>query len=168
MGRGGACGGFRKEVTLERKVSIRNLAEMACANLSRGGANVHFPNVHFVLCSLFSARFLALTTLRPPSMSSSPPPLLSIACTLSELSGQSRAPRRVNQCRDVTKNKVHVRNVHVCHPLSYSNTAALHSVARFQDLEGVSQENRATRPEKVPVAPTFSALEGVVALQVAS
>ena len=31
-------------------------------------------------------------------------------------SGQSRAPRKVKQCRDVTKNNVHVRKVHVCHP----------------------------------------------------
>ena len=35
-------------------------------------------------------------------------------------------------------------------------------------IGGASQENRDTRPEKGPVAPPFSALEGGVALQVAS
>ena len=41
-------------------------------------------------------------------------------------------------------------------------TVALHSVTlRFPGFGGVSQENRATPPEKGPVAPTFSALEGV-------
>ena len=48
---------------------------------------------------------------------------------------------------------------------------ALHSVAlRFPGFGGggESQENRATPPEKGPVAPTFAALEGGVVLQVAS
>ena len=47
------------------------------------------------------------------------------------------------------------------------HTLALHSVAlRFPGFGGVSQENRATPPQKGPVAPTFSALEGGVARQV--
>ena len=51
-------------------------------------------------------------------------------------------------------------------PNRYSCTVALHSVAlRFPRFRGVSQENRATPPQKGPVAPRFSALEG---LQVAS
>ena len=46
---------------------------------------------------------------------------------------------------------------------------ALHSVAlRFSGLGGMWQENRATPPEKGPVAPSFSALKRDVALQVAS
>ena len=47
------------------------------------------------------------------------------------------------------------------------HTVVLHSVALcFPGFGGVSQENRATPPQKGPVAPTFSALEGGVALQV--
>ena len=46
---------------------------------------------------------------------------------------------------------------------------ALHSVAlRFPGFGGVSQGNGATPTEKGPAAPTFSALKGGVALQVAS
>ena len=46
------------------------------------------------------------------------------------------------------------------HPVS-RHTVALHSVAlRFPGFGEVSQENRATPPQKGPVAPTFSALEG--------
>ena len=46
---------------------------------------------------------------------------------------------------------------------------ALHSVTlRFPGFGGASQENRATPPEKGPVAPTASAFKGAVALQVAS
>ena len=49
----------------------------------------------------------------------------------------------------------------------WQNTVALHCVAlRFPGFGGVSQENRATPPQKGPVAPTFSAFEGGVALQV--
>ena len=48
-------------------------------------------------------------------------------------------------------------------------TAALHSVAlRFPGFGGVSQENRATPPQRGPIAPTLSTLKGGVALQVAS
>ena len=47
------------------------------------------------------------------------------------------------------------------------HTVALRSVAlRFPGFGGVSQENRATPPQKGPVAPTFSALEAGVALPV--
>ena len=54
--------------------------------------------------------------------------------------------------------------------LTLLNTVALHSVALrfFPGFEGVSQENRATPREKGPVAPTFSALKGGVALQITS
>ena len=45
---------------------------------------------------------------------------------------------------------------------------ALLYVARFPGFGGVSQENRTTSPGKGPVAPTVSALEGGVALQLAS
>ena len=45
---------------------------------------------------------------------------------------------------------------------------AVNSVAlRLPRFGGVSQENRATPPERGPVAPSFSALKGGVALQVA-
>ena len=48
-------------------------------------------------------------------------------------------------------------------------TVALHSVAlRFPGFGGVWQENRATPPQNGPVVPTFSALKGGVALEVAS
>ena len=54
-------------------------------------------------------------------------------------------------------------------PNRYSNPVALRSVAlRFRGFGGMSQENRATPPEKGPVAPPFSALKGGAALQVAS
>ena len=48
-------------------------------------------------------------------------------------------------------------------------SVAKHSVApHFPGFGGVSQENHATHSEKGPVAPTFSALNGGVALEVAS
>ena len=42
--------------------------------------------------------------------------------------------------------------------------ATLWRYTRFPEFGGVSQENRTTPPEKGPVAPTFSALKGCVAL----
>ena len=49
------------------------------------------------------------------------------------------------------------------------NITTLHSVALlFSAFGGVSQKNLAAAPSKGPVAPTFSALKGGVALQVAS
>ena len=54
-------------------------------------------------------------------------------------------------------------------PNRYIHSVALHTVAlHFPGFGGVSQDNRATPSEKGPVAPTFSALKGSDALQVAS
>ena len=75
-----------------------------------------FETCTFQTCTLFSARFLALTTSRLPAMPSFPPSSLWPPHWVNGR-GQSRAPRRVKQCRDVTKNKVHVWKVHVCPPL---------------------------------------------------
>ena len=61
----------------------------------------------FQMCTLFSARTLALTASHLPSMPSFPPPLDWFHTEWIEV-GKSRAPRRANQCRDITKNKVHV------------------------------------------------------------
>ena len=52
--------------------------------------------------------------------------------------------------------------------LSRSSVALLSVALCFPRLGGLSQENRAAPLEKVPVTPTFSALKGGVALQVAS
>ena len=48
----------------------------------------------FQTCTLFSARFLVLTTSRLPSMPSSPPPLLSIASARSELKWAITSPKK--------------------------------------------------------------------------
>ena len=117
----------RKGICIEKWVVV--LMKMMGSELKRG------QTCTFQTRTLFSARFLALTTSRLPSEPSLPPPLLSIASTLSELKWTITSPRRVKQCRDVTKNKMHVRKVHVSHPLKsgQDNPTAWCTYHPFQD-----------------------------------
>ena len=56
--------------------------------------SLDWPTCTFQTCTLFSARFWTLTTLRLPSMPSFPPSLLSIASTLSESKWAITSPRK--------------------------------------------------------------------------
>ena len=77
--------------------------------------------------------------------------------------GRFRAPLIQTPLRLPLRKALHERHVWKTAPAILSrHTVALHSVAlRFPGFGGVLQENRATPPQKGPVAPTFSALEGV-------
>ena len=58
------------------------------ACFSQEGTNVHFSNVHFVLCQVFGLNHLT------PPFHAFVPPLLSVASTLSELKWAIASPKK--------------------------------------------------------------------------
>ena len=82
-----------------------------------------------------------------------PGPLLSLCFHTKGIeAGNSRAPRRVKQCRDITKNKVHVRKVHVCPPLKYPPPPTHRGTPVAQPLSLVAFQTQTQNRRVLPIA----------------